>query len=45
MLYELKYYHSVHPVEIIHFLQYLLFSQCARLLLLTLELNFYANGF
>lgn len=23
MLYELKYYHSLHPVEILHFLQYL----------------------
>lgn len=45
MLYELKYYHTVHTVEIIHFLQYLLFSECAKLLLLTLEFIFYANGF
>lgn len=45
MLYKLKYYHSPHPVEILHFLQCSLLSQCVRLLLLSSQLIFYANGF
>lgn len=45
MLYELKYYHSLYPVEILHFIQHLLLSESARLLLLTLHSIFYANGF
>lgn len=35
----------LHPVEILHFLQYMLSSECARLLLLNSQFIFYANGF
>lgn len=35
----------LHRVEILHFLQYMLSSECARLLLLNSQFIFYANGF